>query len=229
MDEQKQKEREFQRSRASESAPEDVPPPAIEDTVPDVYVELAPAGPVVLNEPYLEPCEKELLAFILEDGCSPLMFDKDSPFYDESGHVNVAEFIDGALDGEAFRNDSYRKVYDEYFLMYDEGLPQQSMQARLLNSQDKEISEVAKELLVEKYQLTVKAYEDSLTTNATRLVIYVPKCLMAYQCRKLEMMIKELTSELASAEDVDRQMEIMARIGDCNRTRTRLNNELGRV
>lgn len=182
-----------------------------------------------MQDPFLAPCEKELLGFILEDGCSPLKFDRDSRFYDENEQVNVADFIDSALAGDFFANDSYRKVYDEYFALYDEGMDQHQIQARLLNSQDAEISEVARELLIEKYQLTVKAFEDSLTTNDTRLVIFVPKCLMTYQCRKLEVMIRHLTEELEAADDPQKQMEIITRIGDCNRTRTRLNNELGRV
>jgi hypothetical protein len=120
-------------------------------------------------------------------------------------------------------------VYDEYFRMYDEGLDQDRIRTRLLNSQDMEISEVAKELLIEKYQITVKAFEDSLTTNDTRLVMFVPKSLMTYQCRKLEQKVKELAAEMMQTTDVERQMEIMATIGEYNRARTRLNNELGRV
>lgn len=225
--EQKQAERDRQRVSV------DVPPPMPDDyadygaPVPEFVPEPVAAG-IVINDPFLAPCEKELLGFILEDGCSPLRFDRDSRFYDENEQVNVAEFIDGALAGDPFANQSYRKVYDAYFMMYDEGLEQQQIQTRLLNSQDAEVVEVAKELLIEKYQLTVKAFEDSLTTNDTRLVMYVPKCLMTYQCRKLEVMIKELSAELMSA-DSEKQMEILTRIEDCNRARTRLNNELGRV
>ena len=225
--EQKQAERDRQRVSV------DVPPPMPDDyadygePVPEFVPEPVAAG-IVINDPFLAPCEKELLGFILEDGCSPLRFDRDSRFYDENEQVNVAEFIDGALAGDPFVNQSYRKVYDAYFMMYDEGLEQQQIQTRLLNSQDAEVVEVAKELLIEKYQLTVKAFEDSLTTNDTRLVMYVPKCLMTYQCRKLEVMIKELSAELMSA-DAEKQMEILTRIEDCNRARTRLNNELGRV
>lgn len=225
--EQKQAERDRQRVSV------DVPPPMPDDyadygePVPEFVPEPVAAG-IVINDPFLAPCEKELLGFILEDGCSPLRFDRDSRFYDENEQVNVAEFIDGALAGDPFANQSYRKVYDAYFMMYDEGLEQQQIQTRLLNSQDAEVVEVAKELLIEKYQLTVKAFEDSLTTNDTRLVMYVPKCLMTYQCRKLEVMIKELSAALMSA-DAEKQMEILTRIEDCNRARTRLNNELGRV
>ena len=233
LSEQKQAERE--RQRAVVNVPEDVPPPPMPDDYMDYadpvheVIPSAPVDGVLIDNPLLAPCEKELLGFILEDGCSTLRFDRDSKFFVADETVNVAEFIDGALNGDPFGNQSYRKVYDEYFRMYDEGLDQQQIQTRLLNSQDMVIASVAKELLIEKYQITVKAFEDSLTTNDTRLVMYVPKCLMTYQCRKLEEMVKELSAQLEAEKDLQKQIEIIARISDCNRARTRLNNELGRV
>ena len=113
--------------------------------------------------------------------------------------------------------------------MYDEGLTQEQMGKRLLDSMDPEISAVARDLLIEKHQLTVKNYEQSLTAVSTKLVIYVPKTIMTYQVKKLEMFLKELTAELSRTEDPERQIEIMTRISEYNKARTRLNNELGRV
>lgn len=231
MADEKQKERERQRDvpMPDDYYPEGSAEPVADDppAVPSVQYE----GPVVINEPYLAPCEKELLGFILEEGCSELQFDVDSKYYVEGEQVNVAEFIDGTLadDDADFVNQSYRKVYDEYFRMYDEGLTQQQMQSRLLNSMDPEIAAVAKELLIEKYQITVKNYEQSLTAVSTRLVQFIPKTLLAYHCKKLELLLKELTDQLAVEADPDRQVEILAKISDYNRARTRLNNELGRV
>ncbi|MBO7192481.1 MAG: DNA primase [Bacteroidales bacterium] len=218
----------------------DVPPmPEYEDYAPvgddytpmDAPVEPVMEGGVVLNEPHLAPCERELLGFILEEGCTELDFDRDSKYYVEGENVNVAEFIDGILaeDEMDFMNRSYRKVYEEYFRMYDEGLTQQQMQKRLLDSMDPEVAAVARDLLIEKHQLTVKNYEQSLTAVSTRLVMYVPKTLLTYQMKKVELYLKELTAELAQTEDAGRQLEIMTRIGEYNKARTRLNNELGRV
>jgi hypothetical protein len=183
-----------------------------------------------LNEPYLEPCEKELLGFILEEGCTALEFDRDSKYYVEGESVNVAEFIDGSLaeDDTVFANSSYAKVYDAYFEMYDEGLSQQQISQRLLNSMDEEIAAVARELLIEKYQITVKNYEQSLTAVSTRLVQYVPKALMAYQCRRLDLLLKEKTRELETASLED-QLTLLTEITSLNKMRTMLNNELGRV
>lgn len=242
--EQKERERARQREEnraAAATVPggDDVPPPAYEDYGPetDSYPSAdIPAEPVVeegvvINEPYLAPCERELLGFILEEGCTELDFDRDSKFYVEGEKVNVAEFIDGILadDEVDFVNRSYRKVYEEYFRMYDEGLTQQQMQKRLLDSMDMEVAAVARDLLIEKHQLTVKNYEQSLTAVSTRLVIYVPKTLLTYQVKKVELFLKELTQELSRTEDPDRQVEIMTRIGEFNKARARLNNELGRV
>ena len=231
-----QKERERARQREENR---DVPPPPYDDYLPsdeelppmDMPAEPVMQGGIVINEPYLAPCERELLGFILEEGCTELDFDRDSRYYVEGENVNVAEFIDGILaDDEAdFVNVSYRKVYQEYFRMYDEGLTQQQMQKRLLDSMDPEIAAVARDLLIEKHQLTVKNYEQSLTAVSTRLVIYVPKTLLTYQVKKVELFLKELTAELARTDDPQRQIEIMTRIGEYNKARTRLNNELGRV
>ncbi|MBE6218096.1 MAG: DNA primase [Bacteroidales bacterium] len=238
----KERDRAREREAVSSRPYDDVPPPQIpDDYVPyddPESVPFVPAGMpdlpvegIVVTEPYLAPCEKELLGFILEEGCTDLDFDRDSRFYIEGEKINVAEFIDGILaDDEAdFVNPSYRKVYDEYFRMYDEGLEQDQMRRRLLDHADPEIAAVAKDLLIEKHPLTVKNYEQSLTATATRLVIYVPKTLLTYQCKKVELESRRLTDELAVTTDAGRQMEILATLGEYNRLRTRLNNELGRV
>ena len=214
--------------------PDDYYPGESPDTIPEnppMLTPMQPEGPIVVNEPYLAPCEKDLLGFILEEGCTDLKFDIDSKYYVEGEVVNVAEFIDGILadDDAVFVNQSFRKVYDEYFRMYDEGLTQQQMQTRLLNNMDAEIAAVARELLIEKYQITVKSYEQSLTATSTKLVQFIPKALLAYQCKKVELLLRDLTAQLASESDPLRQVEILGRIGEYNKARTRLNNELGRV
>lgn len=258
LDDKKQREREAERQRnrgagesgypgrqrPSGSVPEEfVPVPMPDDymseynysdagyeDVPPIVEQQVVTGPIVLNEPYLEPCEKELLGFILEEGCTALEFDRDSKYYVEGESVNVAEFIDGSLaeDDTVFANSSYAKVYDVYFEMYDEGLTQQQIAQRLLNSMDEEIAAVARELLIEKYQITVKNYEQSLTAVSTRLVQYVPKALMAYQCRRLDLLLKEKTRELETAS-VEDQLTLLTEITSLNKMRTMLNNELGRV
>jgi DNA primase len=232
--EQEQKRREAERMARREAAetavpmgPDvEVPPPP----VPDEYLPAEDAG-LYMNEPSLAPCEREILTFILEEGCTPLEFDRDSKYYIEGEIINVAEFIDGIMadDDTEFANEPYRLVYEEYFRMYDGGLAQEQIQTRLLNSMDETIASVAKDILIEKYQITVKNYEDSLTAVTTRLVQFVPRALLAYQSRKVELILKDLTARLTSETDEMKQMEILSKISDYSKARIRLNNELGRV
>ena len=186
---------------------------------------------IIIDDPLLEPCERDLLKFVLEYGCELLEFDRDSKYYIEGERLTVAEFIDGILaeDEDGFANSLYNKVYEEYFAMYDEGLEQKQIQTRLMNSMDPQISAVAKELLIDKYQITVQNYENSMTATATRLVQFVPKTLMTYQCRRVEKILKQLTSQLAVETDEAVQVELLMKIADYNKARTRLNTELGRV
>ncbi|MBO5978899.1 MAG: DNA primase, partial [Bacteroidales bacterium] len=104
--------------------PEDYMPLDGDDYGYDVPVQMEPVQPepqnqngIVINDPFLEPCERDLLKFILENGCTPLAFDRDSKYYVEGDQLNVAEFIDGILaeDEEGFANVSYHKVYEAYF------------------------------------------------------------------------------------------------------------------
>ena len=209
---------------AGESFPQENPAREKEDSG-------AVAG-IVLDDPFLAPCEKELLGFILEHGDKYIDFDRDSEFYQEDGRqTTVAEFIDSALaaDETEFSNTAYRKVYDEYFVMYDEGLSQERIQRRLLNSMDRETSMVAADILVEKYMITVENYRNSLTSIGTQLVIFVPKAVMAYQVKRIEKKLKSLSSDLVQAgDDVERQTSILSEITRWNRAKVMINNKLGR-
>ena len=220
-----------QQEREARSKDEPLPV-EIADMHPADVPHIAPVyqGPIVLTSPYLEACERELLGFVLEDGCSELMFDKDSRYYSDPP-VTVADFIDGTLaDSELiFVNPSYDKVYEEYFAMYQEGLTQQQIQQRMLNSADEEVAAVARELLIEKYQITVKNYEQSMTAASTRLTMYVPKSLLAYQCKRADLMVREKMEQLNSVSDSDSQISLLSEINELNRIRAALNNEMGRV
>ena len=242
--EKKQREREAAKARQT-AAPQQqgydpgMPPPPMEGDVyvpddmppvPQEYVPELPVGPIVKDCPYLAACEEELLTFVLEYGCTELLFEQGSKYYTETP-MTVADFIDATLaDSELdFRNSSYYKVYELYFAMYQEGLTQQQIQQRLLNSMDEEVAAVAKDILIEKYEITVKNYVQSMTAAATRLVMFVPKSLLVYQARRVEMEVKEKMEEVQQTSDPEKQMALLAEITALNKVRTAINNELGRV
>ena len=242
--EKKQREREAAKARQASASQQQgydpgMPPPPMEGDVyvpddmppvPQEYVPELPVGPIVKDCPYLAACEEELLTFVLEYGCTELLFEQSSKYYTESP-MTVADFIDATLaDSELdFRNSSYYKVYESYFAMYQEGLTQQQIQQRLLNSMDEEIAAVTKDILIEKYEITVKNYVQSMTAAATRLVMFVPKSLLVYQAKRVEMEVKEKMEEVQQTSDPERQMALLAEITALNKVRTAINNELGRV
>ena len=207
--------------------PADDMPPVVP---PQEYLPEVPSGPIVKDYPYLAACEEELLTFVLEYGCTELLFEQTSKYYTETP-MTVADFIDATMaDSELdFRNSSYYKVYELYFTLYQEGLTQQQIQQRLLNSMDEEVSAVAKDILIEKYEITVKNYVQSMTAAATRLVMFVPKSLLVYQAKRVEMDIKTKTEEFQQTQDPEKQMALLAEISALNKVRTAINNELGRV
>ena len=187
---------------------------------------------VKLDDPFLAPCEKELLGFIVENGRTPLEFDRDSEYFIPDDRPDtVAEFIDNALaaDDVSFSNSAYRKVYEYYFELYDQGLTQTQIQTRLMNSQDPDIAAVAADLHIDKYLLTVENYRRSLTSVATQLIIFVPKSLLAYQSKRLDKMSRELSGSLAAAAGPDEQNRILEKMNALNKARTVINRKLGRV
>lgn len=227
-----QKQREARQKKEHETGPEPAGEPFQQENPAREKEDSGSVAGIVLDDPFLAPCEKELLGFILEHGDKYIDFDRDSEFYQEDGRqTTVAEFIDSALaaDETEFSNTAYRKVYDEYFVMYDEGLSQERIQRRLLNSMDRETSMVAADILVEKYMITVENYRNSLTSIGTQLVIFVPKAVMAYQVKRIEKKLKSLSSDLVQAgDDVERQTFILSEITRWNRAKVMINNKLGR-
>ena len=221
--EETQRRREELASELAKDSPEKPVSAAFQTAVTDV---------VKLEDPFLAPCEKDLLGFIVENGRTPLEFDRDSEYYIPDDRPDtVAEFIDNALaaDDVSFSNSAYRKVYEPYFDLYDQGLTQTQIQTRLMNSQDPDIAAVAADLHIDKYLLTVENYRRSLTSVATQLIIFVPKSILAYQSRRLDKMSKDLSLQLASSSDPDEQVRLLEKMNALNKARTVINNRLGRV
>lgn len=155
-----------------------------------------------IDDSFLEPCERELLEFILNNGQEHLKFDRDSRFFTEEP-VTVADFIDDSLaaDEEEFANALYRRIYEQYFELYDAGVGQEQIASRMMDSQDRGVANVVSDLLIPKHELTVRNYIESMTAQDSYLVINVPKALLAYKVRRIEKRIEDLKKGMVSADD----------------------------
>ncbi len=178
----------------------------------------------------LAPAESDLLTFILRHGCDSLEFESDSDFYtgSESDKPTVADFIRAALeaDGCSFANSALRKVYDAYMELYDKGLLQQDIIRSLLNSPDGTVAEVTAKFSMERHPLTIKNFENSLTTTSSWLVTYVPKAILLYGEKRLENRLKELRAALAAAGGEDEN--ILRDIRNIFNAQKKIKSRLGR-
>ena len=184
-------------------AVQSAPYPQVQET-PAAPQTPAQQDPMVENS-ILAPVESDLLGFILRYGCNELDFESDSEFFsgNDSDKPTVADFIRNSLEADScsFANTAYRKAYDAYMVQYDKGLLQEDIIRTLLNSPDGTVAAVTAEFLVERHQLTIKNFEDALTTVQSWLVNYVPKTLLIYGEKRLENRLKQLQDRLKTAQD----------------------------
>ncbi len=206
-----------------EPEPEREPEPAAES------VRQTPAEGAVFNAPRLQACERELLEFVLDSGQKTLKFDEDSEFYSPEP-CTVADFIDGALaaDEQAFVNDVYRDIYERYFALYEEGLSQERIVGRLMECEDATVAEVTRDLVIPKYGLSIRRFEDSRTNDNTLLVMFVPRSILVYKRKLIDERIMELTEALAGVEDEGKAEGIMVELKKLNDMKNMVNEKLGR-
>ena len=200
---------------------------AVQETVPDTPQDRRTRKE---NE-ILEPSERELLGFILQYGCTPLQFESDSEFYAPEGAQTVAEFIDAALEGDDihFANPAYSRTYNAYFRLYDEGKTQDDIVLSLLNAEDRTVAGVAANLSTRKYELTVHNFTEALTTTDSWLVNYVPRAILAFHDKRLQVQQEELKAQMDQATSAEDQMELLSRLGRINEIKKTINIKLGRL
>ena len=194
---------------------------------------LSPASvqsPASAKNRILDPSERELLGFILRYGRTALQFESDSEFYDPEGAQTVAEFIDAALAGDdiRFANEAYQSAYDNYFALYDQGLEQNAIVLALLNGEDRTVASVTADLSTEKYELTVHNFSDALTTTDSWLVTFVPRAILAYHDKRLQVRQEALKARLAGAGP-EEQLEILSSLSRINEIKKTINIKLGRL
>lgn len=179
----------------------------------------------------LANAEKDLLYFLLTHGTDELDFESDSEFYsgDENDKPTVTDFIRCSLesDGSQFANSAYRAVYDAYIAAYDEGLTQERILRRLYDSGDRLVARITGELATEKHRLSVKQFENSLTSTASWLVKYVPKAILFYAERRVQDKIDYLRHLLQSAAP-DEMEAIMLEMKNYQLAQRNIKTKIGR-
>lgn len=173
--------------------------PGYESSLPKQQASLEQQIP--LENPLLARAESDILYFLLNFGTDLLEFPSDSKYYagEDAPKPTVTDFIRSAIeaDGTALANSVYRRIYETYVGMYEEGASLQTITSHLMNSGDRWVAETTGQLITEKYQLTVRNFEAALTAKSSWLVTFVPKAILIYQERRFQEIINALRAKLA--------------------------------
>ena len=198
----------------------------------------APKPEPLYEDPLLLPSEKELAGLILNHGMSELEFETDSEYYDPEGFVTVADFIRDALevDGHQFSNSIMRKIYDEYFDLYDSSpdMTQEDIVRTLLNGEDTRLADEAASMLSMRHELTVKDLLNSMTATSSFLVRTVPKAILVYKLLRVKKQELELAAALQKlrrqgGDNIKEQFGILQQVQKVNMMRKNISERLGRV
>ena len=198
----------------------------------------APRPEPLYEDPLLLPSEKELTGLILNHGMSELEFETDSEYYDPEGFVTVADFIRDGLevDGHQFSNSIMRKIYDEYFDLYDSSpdMTQEDIVRTILNGEDTRVADEAASMLSMKHELTVSGLRNSMTATSSFLVLTVPKAILVYKLQRVKKQELELAAALQKlrkqgGDNIREQFDILQQVQKLNNIRKTISERLGRV
>lgn len=175
-------------------------------------------GSVVFENKLMEPTEREILQMLLQFGDCLLEFSTDSPYYDEEP-VSVAEFIVSNLEEDySMSNSLYDEIYQAYCRMFfEEGLPLKRILQCFLDGENRQIADIVSRIAVEKYEITVKNFVNSMTIKSSWLAINVPNTVVNLQIRRIEDRIAALKGTLQDCSD-DEQMAVFREIKDLRHT-----------
>ena len=198
----------------------------------------APRPEPLYEDPLLLPSEKELTGLILNHGMSELEFETDSEYYDPEGFVTVADFIRDGLevDGHQFSNSIMRKIYDEYFDLYDSSsdMTQEDIVRAILNGEDTRVADEAASMLSMRHELTVSGLRNSMTATSSFLVLTVPKAILVYKLQRVKKQELELAAALQKlrkqgGDNIREQFDILQQVQKLNNIRKTISERLGRV
>ncbi len=192
----------------------------------------AEAADNALENKVLAPAERDLIEFLLTHGCDLMEFQSDSEYYCENDEdrFTVADLIRESLesDGTIMENTAYAKVYDAFYVLYDEGLEQAEIVKGILDSPDRGMARTAADLSDEKYKLSVSAFRNAMTITPQWLAVSVPKALMHYAERRLEDKRLKLQRSLADSTDSAEQEALLTEIMSIQKYQILIKEKIGR-
>jgi len=182
-----------------------------------------------------EELEKEITSLLLTYGNEVLFTARDNDFtgleLEAHEFVTVAIYITDSIFGEIddleFANLLYRKLLNMCFLFLDEG--KQIDLQELTYHEDSQISHFAAELLGGGDTLSKFWERGDYVRNTTKVNLKkaVPKKIMEYKEKKVDLLLKEAEQKLKTTSEPEQQKQIMQTYLNLKRLQMHLAKSLG--
>lgn len=179
-----------------------------------------------------EEQEKEIVRFLLNNG-NQVLFSQQVEESNELITTNAAQYIIDEIinDDLEFQNLIYKKVFDEYVRLLETNVEVDNR--FFINHSDPEISQMAVDLLTEKYALSRiwEKHNAEVTESPDFLQTAIPKAIMVYKSKVLKLAISKLTDELSKLkpDQVEETNQILLRLRELYSLMNKMSKDLDRV
>jgi len=204
---------------------------------PPVKAKETPALPSFVENVFCEEQEKEILYYLLKFGQN-VFFEIPPPEDAEEDlppqQVTVGQHIISEIlnDDLEFKNLVYKKVFDEYQKLMEDG---RDIDYRTFtNHPDAEISQLAVNLLTTQHKLSKiwSKHQAMPIEEEDALHESVPKAIMVYKSKVMQMVLGKLHEELRSLNPKDQIEEVnqlLFRLRTINELKNHISKELDRI
>ncbi|MDR0729416.1 MAG: DNA primase [Prevotellaceae bacterium] len=186
---------------------------------------------------YFASSEEEIIYYLLKYGMNPLFTRVNEASLtageeDSMRTISVAEYIMSELldDDLKFTNLHYRQLFEEYDRLTDND--NNSRIKHFIHHPDLRLSTLAIHIMDKLPALTVEDYIQSIVPESLQLQRIIPKAILVYKSRIIEVAAKSLTQQLQDAQIANNEaqtQELLERMSQLNEARTRISKALNRL
>ena len=192
-----------------------------------LVVPVQPTVPAFVQNVYSEIEEREIIYFLLKFGNHSLKLSGE-----KNTEITVSQYIIREIQNDElqFTNLVYKLVFEDVMAIIESN---RKISERVFTFHDnKEIQDLAVDIVTSKYELSKvwKRKESYIELPGENLGVEVPKALLLYKLKVVDMALDDLRQQIGDAEkggDDDKVMELMAHLCDLEGTKNKISNVIG--
>lgn len=186
-----------------------------------------PTVPAFVQNVYSEVEEREIIYFLLKFGNKHLKISGE-----ENADITVSQYIIREIQNDEleFTNLVFKQVFEDMKAMIESD---KKISERVFTFHDnKDIQDLAVDIVTSKYELSKvwKRKESYIELPGENLGVEVPKVLLLYKLKVVDMALDDLRKQLEEAEkknENDQVMELLVRLRDLEKVKNRISNVIG--